>query len=187
MGARGPAPRPTAMNEARGNPGKRRLNEGEPLPPTGDVAPPSWLSPAGREVWAQMAPTMVKMRVLTVADAWTFARYCEAYARYLELRQFLAGKGHASTVYPVKNADGTTRCLLEIPQAAEYRRYHEILIKMEQEFGLTPSSRSRINVEMMGGVPVATDDGDDWASIKRLALAGGPAKPRRARGQNASA
>lgn len=188
MGLRGPAPKPTALKEAQGNPGRRRLNDGEPVPPAVDVAPPSWLSPIGRAVWAQLAPTMTAMRVLTSADVWTFARYCEAFARYLELREFLAGKGPHGTVYPVKNADGTTRCLLEIPQAAEYRRLHEMLIKLEQEFGLTPSARSRINVEGHSG-PAASGDSveDEGAALLHLVGQGGVTGPRQGRGRKATA
>lgn len=182
MGARGPAPKPTALKVAQGNPGRRQLNDNEPVPPPGDVAPPSWLSAVGREVWAQLAPTMIPMRVLTTADVWTFARYCEAFARYLELRQFLASKGSASTVYPVKDADGNVRYMLEIPQAAEYRQLHKMLLALEREFGLTPSARSRIRIEASGpshsGVSAAEDEGQ---ALLRLVSHGGPAPPRNPR------
>ena len=188
MGLRGPAPKPTALKEAQGNPGRRRLNDGEPVPLAGEITPPSWLSPAGREVWAQLAPNMTAMRVLTTADVWTFARYCELFARYLELRAFLAGKGPASTVYPIKGADGTTRYIAEHPQAAEYRRLHELLIKLEQEFGLTPSARSRINVESHAG-PAAAEapEQDEGAALLRLVAQGGVTGPRQGRAKRAGA
>ncbi len=186
MGARGPAPKPRALKEAQGNPGRRRLNDNEPVPPAGDVAPPSWLSPIGRDVWAQLAPVMTTMRVLTTADVWTFARYCENFARWLELRAFLAGKGPASTVIPVKDEAGNVRYLQEIPQAREYRLLDALLRQAEREFGLTPSARSRIKVELMGG-PAASEHAaeDEGAALLRLVGQGGPAAPRKIRKRGA--
>lgn len=181
MGARGPAPKPRALKEAMGNPGRRRLNDNEPVPPPGDVAPPSWLSPTGREVWLQLAPVMNAMRVLTTADVWSFGRYCENFARWLELRAFLAGKGPQSTTYAIKDDAGNVRCVQEIPQAREYRLLDAILTRSEREFGLTPSARSRIRVELFGS-PAASaapdPDEDERAKLFRLVGQGGPAPPR---------
>ena len=44
MGARGPAPEPTALKILAGNPGKRKLPENEPQP-QGTPICPAWLSP----------------------------------------------------------------------------------------------------------------------------------------------
>ena len=43
MATRGRKPKPTALKLLEGNPGKRPLNEHEPIPPTGKIRCPSWL------------------------------------------------------------------------------------------------------------------------------------------------
>lgn len=43
MATRGRKPKPTALKLLEGNPGKRPINEHEPIPPKGTVKCPSWL------------------------------------------------------------------------------------------------------------------------------------------------
>lgn len=147
MGKRGPIPKPTALKVAAGNPGKRRLNEGEPVPPAGPIVPPSWLAEPSRQIWDQLAPIVMGMKTLTSADVFAFSRYCNCIARYVELDKFLMRKGASGTTYKVMDGNGKFRSIREIPQAIEYRRLHEILVRLESHFGLTPAARSRINVE----------------------------------------
>ena len=45
MAARGRKPKPTALKVLEGNPGKRPLNDHEPIPPKGELKCPSWLLP----------------------------------------------------------------------------------------------------------------------------------------------
>lgn len=146
MGLRGPAPQPTAIKDARGNPGRRPLNANEPIPPRDPVVPPRWLTPAAMDIWHDLAPHLIAMRVLTVVDRMTFARYCRTYARYLELQENFWDKGPHGTLYPLKDKKGKTRNAGEWPQAAELRRLQEILCRLEDRFGLNPAARSRLHV-----------------------------------------
>lgn len=179
MGLRGPLPKPTAIKQAQGNPGKRRLNDGEPLPPPGEISPPAWLGARGREVWDQVAPVAIAMRVLTTADVLAFARYCEAFARYVELKTWLAKNG---TTFAKKNPKGKVVWVGEFPQAIEFRRWHEILIRLENNFGLTPAARARLNVEASGAAstlpPPATPEEAKNRAIEDFFSGGGPAAPR---------
>ena len=43
MAIRGRKPKPTALKLLEGNPGKRPINEHEPVPPKGTVKCPTWL------------------------------------------------------------------------------------------------------------------------------------------------
>ncbi len=147
MGARGPQPKPTELKKAAGNPGRRQLNAHEPIPPAGDVAAPPWLSEQGRRVWNEVAPVLLAMKTLTTADVYPFARYCEAQARLWELHKFLYTKGPSGAVYSVKNDAGKVRYVAELPQAIEYRRLLEVVIKLEDRFGMSAAARSRINVQ----------------------------------------
>lgn len=147
MSHRGRRPKPTVIKEAAGNPGRRQLNELEPVVPPGVPAPPEWLSADARKHWFSLAPMLISMRVLTLADAIPFARYCEVLTRYIELKEFIMGKGPTGTTYPIRDGNGKIRCVGELPQAAEFRRLHELLMRLEREFGMTPAARSVIRVE----------------------------------------
>ena len=115
MGRRGPKPKPSAAG-SHGNPGKRALSENEPVPPAGDIIPPDWLSFDGRWIWDSIAPVAISMRTLTTADVLTFARYCDRFARYLELKTFVREKLHGNPFYVRYDDKG------KIVYAGEFRR-----------------------------------------------------------------
>jgi P27 family predicted phage terminase small subunit len=182
MGRRGPKPKPTALKKLLGNPGKRALNEHEPIPPEGEIKPPPSVRAGARKYWDYYAPILVSMRVLTVADVGLLGRYCNLLQRYEILDEFLMAKGPAGTTYALKDKNGKARGAQEIPQAWEYRQVHGQLLAMERELGLTPSSRTRLRVEnaatspMPAAAPTLKDTG-----IRAFFAAGGvdrpPAKP----------
>lgn len=171
MGRRGPIPKPTALKRAAGNPGRRQLNENEPLPPEGEVAAPAWLTPEGKRVWDAIAPVAVTMKTLTTADVYPFARYCEAFARWLELNAWLKKNG---TTYTMKGKDGKPRYAAEFPQAIEHRRLYEILIRLEGNFGLTASARSRLNV-LPAAAAAPAEQAQKSEDLRDFFAGGGPA------------
>ena len=66
---RGRKPKPTALKKLEGNPGKRPLNELEPVPPTVALRCPNYLLPEARKEWKRLAPILMGMGLLTAADA----------------------------------------------------------------------------------------------------------------------
>ena len=68
MATRGRKPKPTALKLLEGNPGKRPINEHEPIPPKGTVKCPTWLEPEAKKEWKRLAPSLEAMGVLTQAD-----------------------------------------------------------------------------------------------------------------------
>jgi phage terminase small subunit len=68
--------KPTALKLLQGNPGKRRLNESEPMPPAASLEAPHWLKAAGRRVWEELAPPVQAEGLLTVLDVELFAHAC---------------------------------------------------------------------------------------------------------------
>ena len=49
MATRGRKPKPTALKVLEGNPGKRPLNDREPVPPKGTLKCPAWLLPEAKK------------------------------------------------------------------------------------------------------------------------------------------
>ena len=79
MATRGRKPKPTAMKELEGNPGKHPLNTNEPKPTKKAPACPKWLEPEAKKEWRRLAKQMEAIGILTEVDMAAFAGYCQAY------------------------------------------------------------------------------------------------------------
>lgn len=141
MGKRGPRPEPTIIKMAKGNPGKRPLNKSEPRPPSDDITPPDWVTGVARSKWDEVVPKLIGMGVMTNADIDTIARYCtmhEQYVKYLEqVRRGL-------DVLVIRDDKGKVKYMQSTPAATMMNKLAASMLRIEQEFGLTPSSRTGI-------------------------------------------
>jgi P27 family predicted phage terminase small subunit len=132
---RGTKPTPTALKIVRGNPGKRPLPENEPTPSAGADAP-EYLSPAAAKHWPMVAKQLNDANILTAIDAAALALYCEAFARWRHACDQVNKYGpviKAPSGFPVQS-----------PYLAIANKAHEQMTKLLIEFGMTPSSRSRV-------------------------------------------
>ena len=84
MAQRGRKPKPTAIKELEGNPGKRPLNDAEPKPERKAPPCPKWLEPEAKKEWRRLSKQLEQIGVLTEVDQAAFASYCQAYARWKE-------------------------------------------------------------------------------------------------------
>lgn len=103
MATRGRKPKPTAMKELEGNPGKHPLNTSEPKPNKKAPACPKWLEPEAKKEWRRLAKQMEAIGILTEVDMAAFAGYCQAYARWKEAEEFIT---QHSNVSDIKNLVG---------------------------------------------------------------------------------
>lgn len=136
MAKRGRKPKPTALKELEGNPGKRDLNFFEPKPEK--IAPrcPTWLENEAKKEWKRSSKELETLGILTQVDMAAFAGYCQAYARWKEAEEFITKHG---TI--VKTPSGYWQ---QVPQVSIAQSYLKIMNRFCEQFGLTPSSRSRI-------------------------------------------
>lgn len=133
---RGRKPKPTAVKVLEGNPGKRSLNTGEPKPEKKAPRCPAWLEDEAKKEWKRMCKQLEQLGILTEIDMAAFAGYCQAYARWKEAEEFITQHGSI-----VKTPSGYWQ---QVPQVSIAQTYNKIMTKIAAEFGLTPSSRSRI-------------------------------------------
>ena len=142
MGKRGPRPEPTIIKMAKGNPGKRPLNKSEPKPPSDDITPPDWVTGVARSKWDEVVPKLIGMGVMTNADVDTIARYCtmhEQFVKYLEqVRRGL-------DVLVIRDEKGKVKYMQSTPAATMMTKLAASMLRIEQEFGLTPSARSGLS------------------------------------------
>ncbi len=136
MATRGRKPKPSAVKELEGNPGKRPLNAAEPMPAKKAPPCPKWLEPEAKKEWRRLSKQLEQIGVLTEVDQAAFASYCQAYARWKEAEEFITQHG---TI--VKTPSGYWQ---QVPQVSIAQTYLKIMNKIAEQFGLTPSARSRI-------------------------------------------
>ena len=132
----GRKPKPTAIKKLEGNHGKRKLNMKEPIPAKGMHECPQWLLAEAKKEWERLADLMNQMGVLTEVDMAAFAAYCQSYARWKEAQEHITSEG--STFETDKGYQQQT------PWVGIANTNQKLMLQAASEFGLTPSSRSRI-------------------------------------------
>jgi P27 family predicted phage terminase small subunit len=141
---RGPKPKPTWRRELDGNPGKRPGNPHEPTPPAPEDAfdaPPEEIAgvPRAAAEWARLAPMLRKGRQITEADRAALIALCLEWARYLEAIAKVSQPGTLIVLspngYPMPN-----------PYLAIATKALQGCTRLWPELGLTPSSRTRVQV-----------------------------------------
>ena len=136
---RGRKPKPNSIKNLEGNPGKRRINDREPIPPSGVPDCPEFLEGEARAEWFRTAAMLSDMGLLTPADRSALAAYCLCYARWVAAEEQVKKYG-TIVKSPERGFPMKSPYLTVADQALENMR------KFMVEFGLTPSSRSRIRI-----------------------------------------
>ena len=136
---RGRKPKPTALKERAGNPGKRALKSGEPAFGGSKLTPPEHLNIDARREWRRLAAELTAAGLLTVVDRAALAMYCQCYARWVEAERALKKE----SLIDITNKGNR----IQNPLIGIANRAMELMLKAAVEFGMTPSARSRLHVE----------------------------------------
>ena len=137
---RGPAPKPTALKQLAGNPGKRPLNGSEPVYEAELPSAPRHLSAVAQREWRRVGKLLVSAGVMTGVDRAVLALYCQAYARWVEAEKKLASVD--AWIDSTPNGMQVQSAWLTIANKAM-----DQVKRFGAELGLTPASRTRIHVE----------------------------------------
>lgn len=158
MGSRGPAPLPNRLLELRGsNRAGRRGTEPEP-DRTKKPKCPTWLPKKCRAHFRRLVRQLFAMGVVAEIDVEALARYARLVQRYHDAEEWIEEHGSSYIVRgrPMKDDEGKPVpdsgpiiAVKTFPQVREARALADQLLKLEREYGLTPSARARL----------ATDDG----------------------------
>ena len=149
MAIRGRKTKPTALKVLEGNPGKRPLNDREPVPPKATLKCPAWFLPEAKKEWKRLAPALEAMGVLTMADLTAFEGYCQAYARWKEAEAFITQHG---SIFQTPSG-----YVQQVPQVSIAQQNLKIMQSFCSEFGLTPATRARIIAGGSGTEDVSED------------------------------
>lgn len=145
MGRRGPPPLPDALRKARGQ--KHRKKEPKRAQPPVVVGAPKAPAHLGRDpvalaAWVQLCKHLMKMRVLAPADGPVLEGLCIAYS-------------HARAADKIVRRDGMIvtrkgRGVAAHPAVKiSFQAWRDVRV-FAQEFGLTPSSRTRVHTVPVG-------------------------------------
>jgi P27 family predicted phage terminase small subunit len=148
MAKAGRKPKPTALKLIQGNPGKRAINKQEPQPekPVKVPSPPAELGKMAKAEWRRVAKELFDTGVLTRIDTKTLANYCQAYEDMKVARGLLAKHNlqNPDAINLVKTMSGMVRTH---PLVQQIRDNRKDMMAFAAEFGLTPSSRSRVTTD----------------------------------------
>jgi P27 family predicted phage terminase small subunit len=135
---RGRKPAPTHLKRLNGNPGKRPLNDKEPVPEGELHAAPPWMSDSQREGWAH-AIVNSPHGLLKVLDRSVLAIWVVAEDLHREAAEKI-------TQYGLLTKSPNAGLPLQSPYLAILNKQAQIMLKAAGELGFTPSSRSRVQV-----------------------------------------
>lgn len=183
MGKPGPRPTPTETKRRRGSP-HRSKHDREPKPRRWCPQAPSHLNPDAKKLWPRLVRILDSMGLMTLADKGIVERYLETYVVWKEAMDSIAGYGIVAPVKKwnstVKNPDGSKGAMetvaeKERPQVKIAARYANLLVVMERELGLSPSARTRIEVDNAPKQGVGRPPGSKKdIQTRRQAAGGGP-------------
>lgn len=139
---------PGALQQAKGNPGRRPI---APELPVVDVlesagSAPAWLTAEAAEIWQRLAPDLASMNLLKRPDELTFGRYCANFALWLKAA---AALGVGDLVVTTESEHVTMDRLNKNLQAMLL--LEKRLVDMEDRFGLNPLNRQRIFAQRAAG------------------------------------
>ena len=138
--ARGRRPTPTVLKLLRGNPGCRPVNQNEPMPKGGLPPRPEYLSPKAAAAWDKFAAELSACGVATSLDGTALELLCNSYAQYLDGTEKIAQHG---AVW-VEKGDSAIPKFTWSPWWTVANRHWKQVQSMLAEFGMTPSSRSKV-------------------------------------------
>lgn len=145
-----PAPKPKRTRQQRGR-AKPAPTPPLPITPVASAPPehacPDWLDPRAKAMFEQMVKDLDELRMLALTDTNALVRYCDAWIRWIDSARFISEHGET---YALKDDAGNIRCLMPFPSVAQYHQLGMMLLRLEQELGLTPSGRTRIRVTAAG-------------------------------------
>ena len=138
---KGRKPTPTSLKIIRGNPGRRPLSKDEPTPEAVCPPPPEILSTTAKKHWRIVVKQLYDANLMTNLDIDALTIYCEAYARWSEAGKAIQAEG---VIIKQKSHDGSTEYLKPNPYMQIQQKAFDQMKAMLVEFGMSPSSRTRV-------------------------------------------
>ena len=143
----GRKPLPTQVKPLRGTAQRCRMNPDEPAPDPSLPDAPTHLSPEAREEWDRVAGELYDLGVLSAVDRAALAAYCQAYGRWVAAeRELRREDGSMNLISVTSNGN-----VIQNPLVGIANKSLELMHKYLTEFGMSPSSRTRVGAKKKTG------------------------------------
>lgn len=136
---RGRKPKPTETKKLEGNPGKRAINDKEPKPKVVIPDVPEHLQGEARAEYKRISVELSTLKIITNLDRAALVSYCQAWGDYVKACQKIKTEGEVIT-----SDKGN---LYQNPWVGIKTGAIDRMLRISAEFGMTPSSRTRLKVE----------------------------------------
>lgn len=152
----GRKPKPTALKLLTGNPGNRPLRLDQFAPEAAIPRCPAELKGEARKEWKRVTTELHRYGMISEVDRGLLAMLCNTWARWIEAEAMINAKNNESGEgLFVKTPNGFP---VQSPWVAVSNKAMEMYKSLCGEFGLSPSSRTRIapqtsqiQLELVGG------------------------------------
>jgi len=137
MGRRGKKTMPVKLKILTGNRSRQDLDKIKACePPTveGSLKAPPMLKGEALKMWKVKAPQLLGMGLFTEDNREPLQRYCITWQLYTMALKAIEEEGLSKDIQSGRK--------VAIPEAMLIRGYSDDMLKIEREFGLTPSSRA---------------------------------------------
>lgn len=172
MGARGPKPMPANIHVLRGNPSKlpaSKLLDGV-HPPVEIPACPGHLQDEAKKEWRRISAELLALGLISKIDRAALSAYCAAWAEMVSAERKIA-ELNASDPESMPGCVLTTSTGYQQLSAWVILRNKALdrMMRLASEFGMSPSSRSRVTASKNSSqshLP-GSDDGNQsgWGAI----------------------
>lgn len=118
------------------------MNTAEPAPPADDGAPDALLTGDALAKWIETVPVLREMGLWSRADRASWVRYCVLYETFVRNKRMVDEHGDV-----MRMTTQTGAPYLQVsPYSTQMFAAAKEMLRIEQQFGLTPASRSQVKL-----------------------------------------
>lgn len=158
MGSRGPKPLPNNVHKMRGNPSKlpqSQLNDSV-TPKVEIPTAPNHLLPEAKKEWRRISKELKLLGLVSKLDRAALAAYCQAWGRWVQAEKKLKELDEKGLVETTPSGYKQMGVWLQISNRAL-----DQMKSFMAEFGMSPSSRSRVTASpQLDMFPDGDSDGE---------------------------
>ena len=125
---------------------RANVKQAEPIGDETTPTCPGWLCDPAKKKWFEVVQQLrrISESLLSSVDVQALARYCTIWVLWNKCRDYIERNGE---VLVVRDKKGRAKSIKTLPQARLFLRYGEELRRIESEFGMTPSARTKVGGE----------------------------------------
>lgn len=159
----GPKPTPTNLKLLRGNPGKRPIRDDEPKPKVKIPECPAEIQGEAREEWDRITKELEVLGLIGDVDRAGIAAYCYCWEQWLQAINGIRKSGliyYHGRKYDEDGKVTNAGYPMHNPLLSIANKSMKEMRAWMDEFGMTPSSRTRISTKAARGED--DEENPDW-------------------------